>query len=79
MWPLSTLPAVQGVGHAAMHDLLALLSETRCFISPTSYETFQARRHLKASKHRSHCIWPQPQAEAELVRTRSGPAVQQVT
>ncbi len=41
-----------------MHDLLALLAETRCFVSPTNYETFQARRCCNTDGKASQPLHP---------------------
>lgn len=40
---IATLLQSLGPRHAAMFDLTVLLLETRCFVAPTAYETFQSR------------------------------------
>jgi len=37
---------VQGPAHAAMHDLVVLLAETRNWVAPTQYESFHSRMWL---------------------------------
>lgn len=54
------MAGMQGPGHAAMYDLVVLLLETKCFISPTPYETFQVGNatspphHLQTSSRLVH-------------------------